>query len=42
MDKLLRLVRLKYMGEGIDGFRNMVAEYKTTISIVWGDVNQYI
>ena len=34
--------RLKYIGEGIDGFRNMIAEYKTTTSIVLGDANQYV
>jgi hypothetical protein len=32
-------VRLKYMGEDIDGIRRLLAEYKMTISIALADAN---
>ena len=31
--------KLKYMGEDITGFKNMLAGYKSTISIVLADIN---
>jgi hypothetical protein len=33
--------KLKYMGDDIAGFKNMLAGYKSTISIAIGDVNLY-
>ena len=34
--------RLRYTGEDIDGFRNMIAGYKATISIALGEANLYV
>jgi hypothetical protein len=31
--------KLKYMGDDIDGFKNMLAGYKSTIAIALGDAN---
>jgi Fungal N-terminal domain of STAND proteins len=34
--------KLKYMGDDIAGFKNMLAGYKSTISIALGDANLYV
>jgi hypothetical protein len=34
--------KLKYMGNDIAGFKNMLAAYKSTISIALGDANLYV
>jgi hypothetical protein len=34
--------RLRYRGDDIDGFRNLLANYKATISIALNDVNLYV
>jgi len=34
-------VKLRYMGDDITGFKNMLAGYKSTISIALGDANLY-
>lgn len=34
--------KLKYMGDDIAGFKNMLTGYKSTISIAIGDVNLYV
>jgi len=34
--------KLKYMGGDIDGFKHMLAGYKSTISIALGDANLYV
>ena len=34
--------KLKYMGDDIVGFRNMIAAYKSTITIALGDSNMYV
>jgi hypothetical protein len=35
-------IKIKYMGEDINGFKNMLAGYKSTISIAIGDANLYV
>jgi hypothetical protein len=35
-------IKIKYMGEDINGFKNMLAGYKSTINIAIGDVNLYV
>lgn len=34
--------KLKYLGEDIVGFKNMLAAYKSTITIALGDINMYV